>query len=193
MANLKSIAKKIKNAPKTIKRVREITQSKLDTEKDILLDNFEMHPVTKEIVAGPSAQNISGTLAGYGNLFSFIGFSESSNPVSPVRKMLTQMIKIREIRKAAGNNAKMNIKIQVPEIEDFRDIAPMPWEPGRSWVEAIERGISGFSYYINSNRPSSRSGKGIQTDKKIRVLAYKNVKYMSEIIRNFNKKLKNIR
>ena len=193
MANLKSIAKKIKNAPKTIKRVREITQSKLDTEKDILLDNFEMHPVTKEIVAGPSAQNISGTLAGYGNLFSFIGFSESSNPVSPVRKMLRQMVKIREIRKAAGNNAKMNIKIQVPEIEDFRDIAPMPWEPGRSWVEAIERGISGFSYYINSNRPSSRSGKGIQTDKKIRVLAYKNVKYMSEIIRNFNKNLKNIR
>ena len=103
------------------------------------------------------------------------------------------MIKIKDIRKSAGKNVKMNIKIQIPEIEDFRDVAPMPWEPGRSWVEGIERGISGFSYYINSNRPSSRSGKGIQTEKRIRIMAFKNTKYMSEMIRNFSKNLKNIR
>ena len=193
MANLKSISTKIKKSPKTIKKVREVAEIKLKKEKEILLTKFESHPVTREIIAGPDSENISGTLAGYGNLFSFIGFSQTSNPVSPVRRMLSQMIKIKDIRKSAGKNVKMNIKIQIPEIEDFRDVAPMPWEPGRSWVEGIERGISGFSYYINSNRPSSRSGKGIQTEKRIRIMAFKNIKYMSEMIRNFSKNLKNIR
>ena len=193
MANLKSISTKIKKSPKTIKKVREVAEIKLKKEKEILLTKFESHPVTREIIAGPDSENISGTLAGYGNLFSFIGFSQTSNPVSPVRRMLSQMIKIKDIRKSAGKNVKMNIKIQIPEIEDFRDVAPMPWEPGRSWVEGIERGISGFSYYINSSRPSSRSGKGIQTEKRIRIMAFKNIKYMSEMIRNFSKNLKNIR
>ena len=193
MANLKSISKKIKNSPKTVKKVREIAERQLKKEKERLLGDFESHAVTREIMSGPNSENLSGTLAGYGNLFSFIGFSQGSNPVSPVRRMLSQMTKIRDIRKAAGNNPKINIKIQIPSIEDFREVAPMPWEPGRSWVEGIERGISGFSYYINSSRPSSRSGKGIQTDKRIRVMAYKNIKYMSEIIRKFTKNLKNLK
>ena len=38
------------------------------------INEFLRHPVTKEIEAGPTAQNISGTLDGYGNLFSYIGF-----------------------------------------------------------------------------------------------------------------------
>ena len=193
MSKLRSIAKKIKNSPKTIKKVREIAERQLKREKEILLKNFESHAVTREIMSGPDSENLSGTLTGYGNLFSFIGFSEGANPVSPVRRILSEMTRIRNIRRAAGNNAKMNIKIQVPSVEDFRDVAPMPWEPGRSWVEGIERGISGFSYYINSNRPSSRSGKGIQTEKRIRIMAFKNIKYMSEMIRNFSKNLKNIR
>ena len=193
MANLKSISKKIKNSPKTIKKVREVAELKLKKEKQRLLVAFESHPVTREIMSGPDSANLSGTLAGYGNLFSFIGFSQSSNPVSPVRRMLSQMTRIKEIRKAAGNNTRMNIRIQMPSIEDFRDVAPMPWEPGRSWVEGIERGISGFSYYINSSRPSSRSGKGIQADKQIRVMSFKNIKYMSEMIREFTKNLKNLK
>jgi len=193
MANFKKIAKKIKNSPKTIKKVREIAERQLRKEKERLLIAFESHAVTREIMAGPDSENLSGTLAGYGNLFSFIGFSQGSSPVSPVRRMLSQMTKIKDIRRAAGNNTKMNIKVQVPSIEDFRDVAPMPWEPGRSWVEGIERGISGFSYYINSSRPSSRSGKGIQIDKQIRVMAFKNIKYMSEMIRKFTKNLKNLK
>ena len=193
MAKLRSIAKKIKNSPKTIKKVREIAERQLKREKEILLKNFESHAVTREIMSGPDSENLSGTLTGYGNLFSFIGFSEGANPVSPVRRILSEMTRIRNIRRAAGNNAKMNIKIQVPSVEDFRDVAPMPWEPGRSWVEGIERGISGFSYYINSSRPSSRSGKGIQADRRLRVMAFRNIKYMSEIIRKFAKNLKNLK
>jgi hypothetical protein len=193
MAKIRSIAKKIKNSPKTIKKVREIAERQLEREKEVLLRDFESHAVTREIMSGPDSENLSGTLTGYGNLFSFIGFSEGTNPVSPVRRILSEMTRIRNIRRASGNNAKMNIKIQVPSVEDFRDVAPMPWEPGRSWVEGIERGISGFSYYINSSRSSSRSGKGIQTDRRVRVMAFRNIKYMSEIIRKFAKNLKNLK
>ena len=37
-----------------------------------LVDEFVNHPVTKEIEGGVTASNQSGTLGGYGNLFSFI-------------------------------------------------------------------------------------------------------------------------
>ena len=107
MANLKSISKKIKNSPKTIKKVREVAELKLKKEKQRLLVAFESHPVTREIMSGPDSANLSGTLAGYGNLFSFIGFSQSSNPVSPVRRMLSQMTRIKEIRKALGTRKKL--------------------------------------------------------------------------------------
>ena len=39
-----------------------------------LLNEFETHPVTREIEGGPDATNTSGTLGGSGNLFSFLGF-----------------------------------------------------------------------------------------------------------------------
>ena len=45
----------------------------------ILIKQFESHPVTKEISGGSSSSNVSGTLGGYGNLFSFIGFHNNSS------------------------------------------------------------------------------------------------------------------
>jgi len=194
MANLKSIAKKIKSSPKALKKTRKIVEKKFEKEKNILLKNFELHPVTQEMLGGPDAQNISDTLIGYGNLFSFIGFSEGADPVSPVKKLLRTMNKISSIRRSSNNRAEFKIKVNIVNIEDFRKVAPLPWEPGRSWVEGIERGISGFGYYLNAVRESSsRSGKGIQIDKKVRVMAFKNVKYMSEIVRNFTKRLRKLK
>lgn len=51
-------------------------QEAIAVPKSQMLDSFDTHPVTREIKAGPSGgnKNISGTLNGYGNLYSFIGF-----------------------------------------------------------------------------------------------------------------------
>ena len=73
----------------------------------------------------------------------------------------------------------------------------MPWEGG-SWVIGIERGISGFGSYMYERTEGSRSGGGFQAktppkynkSQKIRPGAFRNVKYMSEMIRNFHKKLR---
>ena len=97
MANLKSIARKIKSSPKLLRETKKIVESKFNKEKEIFIEHFNAHPVTQEIEGGPDANNISGTLIGYGNLFSFIGFSENESPIHPVRNILRTMIKISSI------------------------------------------------------------------------------------------------
>ena len=53
-----------------------------------------MHPVTQEIESGPNGYNQSGTLGGYGNLFSYIGFEEGMSPTEPLRRVLKKILKI---------------------------------------------------------------------------------------------------
>ena len=65
----------------------------------------------------------------------------------------------------------------------------MPWEGGRSWVLGIERGISGFGYYLYKKFNEGRSKEGIQTKNKVRSSSFKKVRYMSEIINNFVKSI----
>ena len=56
--------------------------------KQQILNEFDNHPVTREINDGISASNISGTLDGITNLYSFIGFNEGDNPTKAIRDML---------------------------------------------------------------------------------------------------------
>ena len=42
--------------------------------KGVAMKEFDRHPITRELQQGPSSTNLSGTLGGTGNLFSFIGF-----------------------------------------------------------------------------------------------------------------------
>ena len=80
------------------KRARQIANDKLNEEKFNLIQNFANHPVSTEIAAGPNAGNSSGTLGGYGNLFSFIGFSAGQDPVKDWINLLQNKIKILKIR-----------------------------------------------------------------------------------------------
>ena len=74
-------------------------------------------------------------------------------------------------------------------MEDF-NFAKMPWEVGNSWVRSVEVGISNFSYFMYKAYNSSRSGKGIQVDHKIRVSNSKGTPYMTEILNKFRKRIK---
>ena len=81
----------------------------------------------------------------------------------------------------------------IPEMKIINSVTPMPWESGRSWVRGIERGISGFGYYMSTqNRRFSRSGTAIQSDSRIRAGSYIPRKYMSEMIRNLDKNLRRL-
>lgn len=167
----------------------EIAESKLLDSKNDLLKDFSSHPVTAEIEAGENSENSSGTLGGYGNLFSFIGFISGSKPTEVVKNLIN---KIRLIRKSyvksERNGVLITFNVFSPKKSDFEDATPIPWSAGRSWLSGIERGISGLGYFI-SRGGIGRSEGGEQADSKIRSSSFKNVSYFSKMYSDFFKKL----
>lgn len=136
----------------------------LDANRKLLRD-FLTHAISVEIAGGPTASNISGSLGGEGNLYSFIGFDAGTNPLAPIVEILVNSIQVRTIRKA-NNKFYFEVRLTTPSKEDIFEATPMPWADGRSWAEGIEKGISGLGNYLFSRKgfTNSRSGHGVQTE-----------------------------
>jgi hypothetical protein len=153
-----------------------------------MISEFLNHDVTKEIKAGPESQNISNTLGGYGNLFSYIGFYEGEDPTDPITELL-EKTNIQFSRLIDGG-AVWNI--YMPAKEDIWEVTPMPWAEGRSWAKGIETGISGLGEYFYTLRremPNSRSGSGLQLKSKLRRKnRFKNVKYITDLLKKYEKR-----
>jgi hypothetical protein len=161
----------------------------LEINKEILIKNFNNHPVTMEIEAGEEASNISGTLGHKGNLFSFIGFPEGSNPVSVVRELLSE-IKLGNMKKNIAYNT-IEFKVDVPSQEQFESVTKMPWETGRSWLYEIERAISGLSSYLYGQFKNSRSGTGLEADHEVSSgRTFTPIKYFSAMMEKFTNSFK---
>jgi hypothetical protein len=146
------------------------------------------HPITKEIQQGSASLNSSGTLSGYGNLFTFIGFESGSSPIDAIKREFDKTV-IR-FRTLTDDGPIWNIYLPAPE--DIWDVTPMPWAEGRSWAKGIETGISGVGWYLynqKKNYPQSRSGPAIQVkSKSSSKVRFKNVKYISDILSRYEKK-----
>jgi hypothetical protein len=172
----------IKSAKSTIKK------EFLEIQKEFL-DAFDNHPVTQEIAGGPSATNISKTLSGVGNLFTYIGFSIGENPIRPLRKVLEKY----EINFHPRKNFLM-ARIELPTKQEVFAVTPMPWATGRSWARGIERGISGLGKYLvkDTRVAKSKSGFAIQAKSKVRNGKFSNVPYLSTLLNDYYKKIKNL-
>jgi hypothetical protein len=166
---------------------RRIEKSLREAQRE-MLQQFESHPVTQEIDMGPDGYNSSGTLGGYGNLYSFIGFEEGMDPIAPIRMLLKKALKIKN---SPNSHKSMitNFIIELPSKEEIFSATPNPWASGRSWAEGIEKGISGLGQYLNTQSFSSRSGEGIQADKKIRGGGFSNTKYLSQILNDLKRNI----
>jgi len=159
-----------------------------DEKKKELLNEFKTHPVSREIEAGSDTSNFSGTLGGYGNLYSFIGFP-GGNPVAEVYELLSSTIRLYKtpVTKVAGTRIYFNFRGTIPSKRELEASAPMPWEPG-SWLYKIETGISGLGSYLYGRMYSgSRSGAGIQSRRIARSAIFSPVPYISIILQNFKK------
>jgi hypothetical protein len=167
-------------------------QKEFKKKKITLIESFNDHPVTKEIERGPTASNESGTLGGYGNLYSFIGFIAGTTPTSQLRGVLQRRTSLRKTPKISSRGAKMNFvyTVETPSEAEITAVTPMPWEGGRSWAYGIERGISGLGFYVYKKWKTSRSGDAIQSQKKQRVGGFKQRGYLSEIWRDFTRRLR---
>jgi hypothetical protein len=183
--NKKLLNDQILNSSAVKKMVNDIVSKEVQKQKNILLNDFENHPVTKEIEAGENSSNISGTLGGYGNLFSFIGFERGSNPISPIKALLNKVT----VKNVFLKNNTFNCEIIIPSKEEFSSISKMPWESGRSWLFDIEKSISGMGEYLYGIIKNSRSGSGIQAKNVIFKKSFKSVRYFNTMYNRFIKEL----
>ena len=192
--NYSAVRNKVKNSTKFEVTIDKKIKKNFEELKTNFIQDFESHPVTQEIEDGPTASNNSGTLNGIGNLFSYIGFQRGTNPIQPVKDFIRNSFKLDKLRpKTTGNKINVNYKISYPTEKDLDGITRMPWEGGNSWLTGIERGISGFGNYIAKRFEKGRSGEALQSDNKVRTGTFKPVKYMSQIVSNFVKSVKNIK
>jgi len=184
--NKNLIQKEIFNNRAVKKMVRDIVQKEVEKEKALFQQDFESHPVTQELDGGENASNISGTLGGYGNLFSFLGFNQGANPTAAV-KFLIQKITLDRNIQASRNGFR--VRVNVPSKEEFGAVSRLPFEGGRSWLLDIERGISGLGAYLYGRFASSRSGTGIQSKYNYSNKRFRNVKYFSGLYTKFLRRL----
>lgn len=184
--NKRLIQKEIFNNRNVKKIVRGLVQKEVEKEKALFRAEFESHPVTQELEGGENASNISGTLGGYGNLFSFLGFSKGTNPTAPVKILIQKILLDRNVQ-VSKNGFK--IKVNIPSKDEFGAVTPLPWEGGRSWLLDVERGISGLGAFLYGRFTSSRSGGGIQSKYNYSNRVFRNVKYFSQMYNKFIKRL----
>ena len=157
--NSKLLQKEIFNNKRVKNRIFRQVNKEIQKEKMLLIKEFSQHPVTQEIESGESASNISGTLGGYGNLFTFLGFSKGSNPVSVVKSLL---LSIQLSNKFKFKNRSFSFTLLAPSKKELETATKLPWERGRSWLFDIEKSISGLGAYLYGRFIQSRSGGGIQ-------------------------------
>jgi len=172
-----------------IKQLQPIIDERIRDIQQDMVDEFEKHPVSQEISAGNEATNTSGLLGGYGNLFSFIGFNEGDNPISPISRILNK--RIYSNIKRRNNNGSFNLTIFIPDKEEIYANAQVGWMGGRSWADGIEKGISGLNSFLYDEEgfKNSRSITGIQAKNKVLSSSAGRTPYISEIINNFKKRL----
>lgn len=183
------LIRQIKNTSDYKKIQSETIDKSFNKIKDEIINEFEQHPVTIEIAGGINSPNISGTLGNVTNLYSFIGFDAGTDPLEPIRDLLNRS-SYRIVD--SGSSTISTVIFQIPTAKDIFRVTPMPWALGRSWAKGIESGISGLGYYIKKIK-NSRSGLGLQSKTQLRSGAvYKNTKYISQLINNFEKKLKDL-
>jgi len=186
--NKKEIDKKVSKSKKFQQEAHKLANQKVEKAKQNMMQEFNSHPITQEIEGGTQASNMSGTLGGYGNLFSFMGFSSSDKPIESIRRFLQSFVKIKNQKTRRTNTLTKDFSVSVPTLNDF-GFAKMPWESGNSWIKSVEKGMSSFSYYMHKAHQASRAGVGIQIDNRLRGKSSIARKYMSTILNNFSKRL----
>lgn len=184
--DINKIRGKALSSKKAKDKAFEKAEKKVEKEKYNLINAFENHPVTKEIQAGPTASNTSGTLGGYGNLFSFIGFEANSDPISPIKEILNEI----EAKNIKVNDGGYSVTVKYPSQNEIKNATPLPFESGKSWVLGIEDGISGFTKYIYTKFLSGRSKQGVQSDKAKGVGTFKKQNYLNSLLQDFIKNIK---
>jgi hypothetical protein len=177
----------------------EVAEHKFEEAKDEFLEKFLEHPISEELKGGIDEQ--SSMLGVPGSLFAFIGFDAGTNPIGELYDFLSEYIKINKTPTYNKSKSTFEFKIRIPSKETIADRTPMPWGTHRSWVFAIETGISGLNQYLSTQKyeetfgrspatPLGRSEGGIQIKVPVNGGGFKPRRYMSNLLGFLEKALK---
>jgi hypothetical protein len=197
IVNSSQIQKKIENA--LFQKAKLIAEKKaqglVNKKKADFLQAFIEHPVSQEILSGPNSNfGVSGQ---NGNLFSFLGFSDGSEPVQDLYDFFQKNIFLDKNFSYDKTAKIFKFKMITPNIDEIKNVTELSkyvqdengWGEGRSWALSIERGISGLAFYKFSNDSKilggdSRSGAGLQRKNQIHPGSqYKPRRYISDLLK----------
>ena len=177
---------------KTEKVARKYVEELLTRRKQALISELNRHSITKEIEMGVEAVNISKTLGGYGNLFSFIGFIDGDKPTEKLRILLESIS--YKTPKYDITSGSWIFNIELPNEKAIIDATPIPWQDGAGWALEIEKGISGLGHYLNTKSIRSRSGGGLEVANKVRVVSESSrMPYITPMLDDFRVNLTRMR
>ena len=180
--------KSLESDKKYVSKRNLLIKKEFEKIKQEMIEEFNAHPITQEIELGVTAPNLSNTLSGVTNLFSFIGFDAVSRPIDPIRQLLEKST----FRISSGGRSLATATFEIPTAKMIFLATPMPWANGRSWAKGIERGISGLGFYLKK-KSVSRSGFGIQSKRRVRGgLKFQNTQYISALINKYEKKFRDL-
>ena len=106
-----------KNSRATTMELRKELAPKIEEAQKKLVRDFSSHAVTRELQSGPNAPNISGSLNGYGNLFSFIGFDSGQNPTDVIQALLSDKMRFKVRAVSSG-------RFLYPQKKKFSQLLP---------------------------------------------------------------------
>jgi len=190
--NYESIRKKVRDAAQLKGRpiARKKAYNLFYRAKAKMLRRFDEDLITLEIAAGPSygVANISGTLDGYGNLFSFLGFERSDKPIEAMRSLLDAAT--RWEGEPVFDGKSWLYRIFQPTREELANTTKLEWT-STPWIDFIEHGAPNINYYLNLKKADksglSRSKYGFQVAEEVNEdLDFKSRDYITDrILKNF--------
>ena len=191
--NIKQLLKKNYSNSKVFQNLAYgAAKKKADSLKKEALAEFEAHPVTKELQRGPSGGG-SSLLGGRGNFFGFLGFREGEQPVEIVRDTLDDHIKIRNpkgtLKKISDTSFVWEFDINIPSATEIYNITPLAWS-SKSWVKAVERGLTNYTKTIFKESQDSRSGVALQAKQNIGFITFRPTPYITNILKKLKAQLK---
>lgn len=184
--NMQGLQKELarKYSAKFSRRMKKQIMNDVESAKKQMIAEFEAHSVTQDIEAGPNSSNLGSG----GNLFSLIGFESGDRPIDRLRLLLLKSVSVK-VGAVSNGEVGFAITIDIPSKEQIDSVTPLPWAGGRSWVDEVERGVSGLGQYLVKKTAASRSGTAIQVKSTVRQSSLGGQPYMTEIIANLIKNL----
>lgn len=167
------------------------------TINEFLREDFDTDAVVVEL-SGPTPEKNPTTHLDVGNLFSFLGFNQGKDLISPLKKVFRDRMDVKSkavFREKSPGKFFFSFRVKFPTDSELEEAAPAPpdWDT-RPWIRILEEGIPGFAFYVYTQKRfpeyvKSRSTTGLQYKKPQRFATVGKITFMSHLIARLTRKI----